>query len=104
MIENAGLVEKLEAHAGFMENGGICEHSMTDEPGLLREAAQRIRELEVALVAETERCAKVADDAAAEMVRIAKLHPGNSIPRDTCFSRGREAQAIAAAIRAGAPR
>lgn len=113
MIENAGLVERLEERAAVRERASVADEKSAlfvvaketrKDAAIIREAAQRIRELEAALAAETERCAKVADHATAEMERIAKLHPGNSIPRDTCFARAREAMKIAAAIRAGAPR
>lgn len=36
------LVEKLRAHAGFVENGGCVDHSMTDEASLLRRAADAL--------------------------------------------------------------
>jgi hypothetical protein len=37
------LVKKLRAHAGFIENGGCADHSMMDEPWLLREAADALQ-------------------------------------------------------------
>ena len=39
------IVEQLQAHAGFIENGGCADHGMTDEPWLLREAADEIKRL-----------------------------------------------------------
>lgn len=46
MKERDGLVDRLRAHAGFVENGGCVEHSLTDEFSLLTEAANRIEQLE----------------------------------------------------------
>lgn len=41
----ADIAERLRAHAGFVENGGCADHGMTDEPWLLREAADEIDRL-----------------------------------------------------------
>lgn len=39
------LIERLRAHAGFLESGGCVDHQLTDEAALLTEAADEIERL-----------------------------------------------------------
>jgi len=49
---------------------------------------------------EREACAEIADDCAADMMKLANGQPEGSESRDRCFARAREAERIAILIRA----
>jgi hypothetical protein len=123
MNENAGLVERLERAKEVVV--GFCGSFKSDRcfsdfedkavdrecaqaTDAIDEAAQRIRELEAALAAETERCARLADGLqyAARSERDGELATSVGKTGAICLSTGSEstAKAIAAAIRAGAPK
>jgi len=85
---------------------GECWHDATTEPYRTWEYNEYTRtdlaqaQLQAAVEAERKACAGVAHEKHVVMEQIGQGHPENSDSRSRCFSRAREAENIAEAIRA----